>query len=149
MQTVIESNTGDRYHIQRKLGEGGFGETLLATRGDDDQVVVIKRLHLGRLSQWKALELFEREAAVLAELNHEAIPRYLDFFELGQPGSGQGFALVQEFIDGHDLERGVLAARGVDVQQATGWFMQLLEVLAYLHERSPSVIHRDITPRIS
>jgi len=61
-------NPGDlpeRYEIIRELGRGGAGITYLARDSVLGREVVVKLLHFGLLGDWKAVELFEREAAVL------------------------------------------------------------------------------------
>jgi serine/threonine protein kinase len=46
----------------------------------DGHAVVLKELRLDRLADWKAMQLFEREAQVMAELSHPGIPDYIEFF---------------------------------------------------------------------
>ena len=66
---------------------------LQATAADAKDVA-IKALSLRRMTGWKQLELFEREAKVLESLNHPGIPRYIDFFEEDSERD-RGFFLVQ------------------------------------------------------
>jgi len=70
-----------RYRIGNTLGQGGIGTTYEALDLQTSQLVALKVLSLRRMRDWKALELFEREARILSELNHPAIPRYLDYFQ--------------------------------------------------------------------
>ena len=101
---VLVGNS-DTYTLQNKLGEGGFGITWRGTRGSDGSEVVVKLLRVERLDDWKALELFEREAEILEELDHPRIPDYYDHFTLGSSDSPEGFALVQKFIKGRTLRQ--------------------------------------------
>ena len=57
-------------------------------------MVAVKALSLRRMAGWKALELFEREAATLKGLAHPAVPRYVDYFEQDNERD-RGFFLVQ------------------------------------------------------
>ncbi|MEZ4452685.1 MAG: serine/threonine-protein kinase [Nannocystaceae bacterium] len=152
-----------RYRIERSLGAGGFAETWLARREPDGLRVAIKTLSLARLGEWKALELFDREAKVLAALGHPAIPRVHEYFAV-DPRSGAlldpaaleagalpaGVApvwhLVQDFIDGRSLRQLIADQGRLDNPAAERILRELLGVLAYLHSRHPPVIHRDIHP---
>jgi serine/threonine protein kinase len=63
--------------------------------GASSQPVAIKALSLrGLRGDWKALELFQREAKTLEALQHPGIPKYLEYFEVDTPRD-KGFYLVQ------------------------------------------------------
>lgn len=105
-------------------------------------------LSLDRLGDWKALELFEREAKVLAELDHPAIPAVLDYFSQGV-GDDTGpptWFLVQTYVEGRSLRQMIADRARLDNPGAEALLRQLLEILSYLHSRHPPVIHRDIHP---
>ncbi|MDY7016313.1 MAG: serine/threonine-protein kinase, partial [Cyanobacteriota bacterium] len=98
-----------------------------------------------------ALNLFEREASVLEELGHHPqIPDFYAFFPLMVP-NGQGqkdepfFYLVQEYIDGQDLEREqAVRGRAYTEPEVREILEAILKVLEFVHARK--VIHRDIKP---
>jgi len=142
----IEGQNGVAYTLTRKLGAGGFGVTHVAERSTDGAQVVVKQLRIDRLDDWKAVELFEREARVLAALDHPHIPAYVDYVPLGDPNTPSGFALVQEFVDGFSLAECVAGDRRLELDAMYRWFVAILDTLVYLHGLSPPVIHRDITP---
>jgi len=62
----------DRYRISHVLGQGGIGITYAAEDLQKGVRVALKALSLRRMTEWKVLELFEREAKVLAQLTHPA-----------------------------------------------------------------------------
>ncbi len=67
----------NRYLIQNKLGQGGSSITYAAIDKETNERVALKALSLTGLDDWKKIELFEREAKILQQLNHPAIPSYL------------------------------------------------------------------------
>jgi serine/threonine protein kinase len=71
-----------RYQIINVLGEGGIGITYGAQDLQTGDRVALKALSFRQINDWKILELFEREAKVLAQLNHPAIASYLDYFQI-------------------------------------------------------------------
>lgn len=134
-----------RYQLQQALGKNTGRRTFLAWDQQTQQHVVIKQLLFGPDFEWDDLKLFEREAAILQNLSHPAIPRYLDFFELFLP-YGKGFALVQTYVAGESLEAQLQAGRTFAAAEVKQIAQALLEILIYLHGRQPPVIHRDIKP---
>ncbi|MGG6298308.1 serine/threonine protein kinase [Leptolyngbya sp. AN02str] len=135
-----------RYQILRVLGQGGIGITYAAMDLQTNQQVALKALSLRRLNDFKVLDLFEREARTLEQLNHPAIPRYLDYFQIDQ-ADNRSFYLVQQLAEGQDLT--TLVEKGwrpneTDVKQIA---VQILNILVYLQELTPPVIHRDIKPQ--
>lgn len=147
-----------RYLVQSERGRGGFGIAWRATRQADGRAVVLKELRLDRLADWKAMQLFEREAQVLAELSHPGIPAYVEFFGIEE--SGEAFellgaepresftmVLVQEYIAGENLDERRRARKRYTGQELEALLEAMLEVLDYLHNLSPPIIHRDISPK--
>ncbi len=137
----------DAYEIVAEHARGGTGITYRARRQRDGAGVIIKALRLAGMGDWKVLELFERETAVLRALAHPGIPAWIDDFPVGAADAPTGFALVQELIPGHDLRHLLRSGARLSPAQMTGWLDQILFVLEYLQSRSPPVIHRDITPK--
>lgn len=135
----------DRYIPQYCLGRKAGRQTWLATDRVTGTPVVIKRLAFGRDFLWDDLKLFEREAQTLKSIDHPAIPKYLDFFDLESEGE-QGFALVQSYIDARSLEEYVKSGRRFSEADLREIATQILEILDYLHHCQPPVIHRDIKP---
>jgi eukaryotic-like serine/threonine-protein kinase len=139
-------NLPERYEIIRELGRGGAGITYLARDRLLGREVVVKLLHFGLLGDWKAVELFEREAAVLKGLHHERIPACLDFFSTDRDGVPQ-FVLVRDFVSGVSLQGRVEGGwRGTEAEICEIG-IRLVRIIAYIHSVRPPVIHRDINPR--
>jgi serine/threonine protein kinase len=134
----------DRYRIQRVIGQGGFGRTLLATdlHLSPPRPCIIKQ-HLppklaGDLAiDWSAR--FQQEAERLRVLGeHPQIPALLDFFEV----AGEQF-LVQAYIPGDNLEQ-QLAQGCFTEAQVRKLLQDILPVLQFVHDHQ--VIHRDVKP---
>lgn len=129
----------DRYLIGRQIGAGGMGAVYMAIDQRFENRVAIKQTFYND----RALsEAFKREARLLNNLHHPALPHVSDFFS----ENGADF-LVMEFIEGEDLSETL--KRGVPLSSADvlRWANQLLDALDFLHSQNPPIIHRDIKPQ--
>src|SRR5687768_1767975 len=104
MVTILAdgATVAGRYDLVRELGHGAFGRTFLARDRSDDRTVAIKVLDRRSAADWKAYELFEREAAVLRSLRHHGIPEVHDLFRDVWDGAPAAF-LVMEYVEGVSL----------------------------------------------
>ena len=86
---------------------------------------------------------FEREANILATLNHLSIPRIYDYFT-----EDNRSYLVLEFIHGKDLEAIINETGGfLTEERVLGWAIELCDVLSFLHNHKPDpIIFRDMKP---
>ena len=134
--TVINN----RYHIARLLGKGGFGAVYLAWDPQLNQPFAVKE---NFDPSPEAQHQFEREASILANLEHANLPGVKDHFSI----PGQGEFLVMDFVEGEDLQEKLdHAGSPLQESQVMPWILQVLDALAYLHGLQPPVIHRDIKP---
>jgi len=128
-----------RYQIVRKLGRGGMGAVYEAVDRRLGITVALKETLSAEPSMRKQ---FEREARLLASLQHAALPRVTDHFV-----EGNRAFLVMQFIAGVDLARIISQQPGpFPRDQVIAWADQLLDALIYLHSHDRQVIHRDIKP---
>lgn len=130
----------NRYEIEVMLGKGGFGAVYRARDQRLKRLVAIKEtLHL----EPHILRLFEREAEVLASLEHPALPSVTDHFS-----EGETYYTVMSFIPGQDLGEYLSQQpeRRLSEQQTLATLLPVLDALEYLHTRIPPVIHRDVKP---
>jgi serine/threonine protein kinase len=134
---------GGRYRLVARLGHGSQGEIFLArddkAKPGDDIEVVVKRIT--PRGTWKSFELFEREAKVLSQLRHAGVPRHLATLE-EPPGT---FNLVMQRAPGENL-RDIAKRRRLSEVELRDVLIRCLEILDYLHTRSPVIVHRDIKP---
>ncbi len=134
-----------KYRLIEVLGEGGASLTFLAEDINNNQKVALKSLSLNGLSNWKQVELFEREAEVLKNLDYPAIPSYLEYFTTDTPDN-RYFYLAQELAPGKSLASWVKDGWRATETEVKEIAAQILEILVYLHSQSPTIIHRDIKP---
>ena len=136
----------NRYEIVRTLGQGAFGRTLLAgDRAAGGRSVALKVLDRRGADDWKAHELFEREAAVLRSLRHHGIPEVHEVIRDEWEGAPATF-LVMEYVEGTPLAELIEARRTLDAAEVVHIFLEMLGILEYLHGRVPPILHRDIKP---
>ncbi len=138
-----------RYEIVRRIGGGGMGAVYLAKdRNLGDQPRAVKEMIQSQLDESqheKAINDFKRESMLLASLEHNSIPTIYDYFYDEAAGR---FYLVMKHISGGDLLarlRNAQAGR-LDEKTVVDWGVQVADVLAYLHQRNPPIIYRDLKP---
>ncbi|KGF72794.1 hypothetical protein DO97_04765 [Neosynechococcus sphagnicola sy1] len=149
MQPSLPSGTllQSRYRLLKILGQGGFGRTYLA----EDQARFQERcalkewipLQSGTYSLAKSQELFQREAAVLYQIQHPQVPQFRALFE--QDGR---FFLVQDYVAGSTyrtlLQDRVQQGFVFSEAEVLQLLRDLLPVLVYIHGQG--IVHRDIAP---
>ncbi|MEM6436055.1 MAG: serine/threonine-protein kinase, partial [Cyanobacteria bacterium P01_D01_bin.115] len=135
-----------RYQIMNVLGRGGSGITYRAEDAFTGRQVALKELSLKGLNDWKKLELFEREARVLEDLDHPAIPNYVDYFQV-DTADNRLFYIAQEIAEGQSLAELVAAGERFSETEVERIAAAVLAVLQYLHGLNPPIIHRDIKPQ--
>jgi eukaryotic-like serine/threonine-protein kinase len=147
----------NKYQIIDILGQGGVRITYRARDIETERIVAIKALSLKRAKGWKAIELFDREAKILSQLDHPAIPRYIDSFQIDSeidavdsrstPFRDRQYYIVQTLAEGESLFDLVAAGWKPIIEEVKDIAVQVLNILTYLHDLHPPVIHRDIKPQ--
>src|ERR671932_1993518 len=127
-----------RYRIDYVVKQGGMGTVYGAHDLRLDRSCAVKAVPT---RSDRETEQIEREARVLARLDHPHLPAIYDCFL----EDGVVFVVMQ-MIFGDDLEA-VTARKGQPGWDTiAGWALQLAETIQYLHQQTPAVIHRDIKP---
>ena len=144
----VNSVLQGRFKITGILGVGGMGSVYLARDmhfPTVQRLVAVKEmLNLASDPALREMTLrnFEREANILAELSHPAIPKIYDYFS-----NKDRAYLVMEYIVGKDVE--VLINSQPDFlpyEMISKWAIELCDVLSYLHTRPEPVVFRDVKP---
>jgi len=141
-----------RYRIDAQIGMGGQGTVYLATICGGDlqpaavsRTVALKEFILPIFPQLevrkRAAQKFESEAKMLSALDHPQIVRLIDVFV-------EDFRayLVLERAEGSSLRRLVQEQGCLSEARVRELAEQMCDILAYLHARTPAIIHRDFTP---
>ena len=126
------------YEVTAKIGEGGMGEVYQARDTTLDRDVALKVLPEAFTADPDRLARFQREAKVLASLNHPNIGAIY-----GLEAAGDTQALVLELIEGPTLADRI-AEGPIPVDEAMTIAKQIAEALEAAHERG--IIHRDLKP---
>jgi len=124
--------------ILQLIGHGGMGVVYKARQPKLDRFVGLKLLPQALAADPAFAERFNREARLLARLNHPNIVTVHDF---GQ--SGPFFYLLMEFVDGVNLRQAMQAGRFTP-QQAMLLVPKICEALQFAHDEG--ILHRDIKP---
>lgn len=140
----------ERYAIIEVIGQGGMGCIYKASDLRlEGRFTAIKEIHpdpnSAPLDREQDRRQFQREASVLARLDHPNLPKVSDFFS-----DGERDFLVMDYVPGHDLRQAIDYAlrRGefIPEAQVLEWADQLVTAVRYLHTQDPPVLHRDIKP---
>ena len=126
------------YEITALLGVGGMGEVYCATDIKLKRQVALKVIPAAMMSDRDRLARFQREAEVLASLNH---PNIAAIYGLEDADGVK--ALVMELVDGEDLSQRI--ARGaIPIDEALPIAKQIADALEAAHEQG--IVHRDLKP---
>jgi Tol biopolymer transport system component len=127
------------YQVKHLLGSGGMGQVYLASDSKLKRDVAIKVLPDEFSRDPERVSRFQREAEVLASLNHPHIAAIYDLADFGEFRF-----LVLELIDGDTLY-GILGKRGaLPTSEALRISKQICEALEAAHEKG--IVHRDLKP---
>jgi serine/threonine-protein kinase len=137
---LVGSILADRYHVIRRIGEGGMGQVYLAEHVKMKRKSAVKVLHQGMVHDPDAISRFNREASNASQIQHPNVAAIYDF---GETPEGLIY-LAMEFVDGEPLTKiierhgALTAARAADIGQ------QVASALEAAHDMG--IIHRDLKP---
>lgn len=134
----------ERYTVTRQIAAGGFSAIYLIADEEGTSYVLKESVlpsNLDADAKAKATEQFQREATILAKLNHPQVATVYDYFV----ENGRNY-LRLEYIDGTNMRKYVKENLHQGEAVVENWTAQLATILQYLHELSPPVVHRDLSP---
>ncbi len=132
---------GGKYRLDEILGRGSYGDVWKAKVLCDDQMpeyVAIKFF----TNQDRALKVYLDEADRIRSLDHPGIVK------IYEAGKLDGLAMISmEYVPGHTLLQRLgdsESPKPVSLNEALNWAQEIAELLAYLHDRQPAVMHCDL-----
>jgi tRNA A-37 threonylcarbamoyl transferase component Bud32 len=135
---LVEGQQVGPYQIIGQLGQGGMATVYKAYHARLDRYVAIKMMHQAFQGDASFLARFEREAQIVAKLEHQHIVPVYDYNEHdGQP------YLVMKFVEGRTLKN-MLSERPLSLTEILDIMTPIANALTYAHQRG--VLHRDIKP---
>ena len=144
MKEIEAGDVIGKYQVLSKLGSGGMSVVWLAMDPVLNKTWAIKEVKKNAsVQQYKVnVELTRREAFIMRDLNHPALPHINEIIE-----DRDTLFVVMEYVPGRNLadilkERG----RAFDEDAVIDWGIQLCDALGYLHSLNPPVIYRDMKP---
>ena len=135
-----------RYRVKEYMTSGGMANVYQVMDTRLEKIFCLKEMiddFKADDERERAVIRFKREASILFELRHPAIPRMIDQFV-----DGNRYYLVMEYVNGRDLESILKEQpdRRIPQERIIKWLWQMVDVLTYLHSREPRVIYRDLKP---
>jgi serine/threonine-protein kinase len=129
-----------RYEVLETLGKGGMGVVYRARDPELDRFVAIKVVLAWAQYDADAMERFNREARVVAQMQH---PHIVTVFDAGRTDEGLPY-FVMEYLEGTDLGEVLGVSGSLSPSRAVRYALQVCEGLTYAHARE--IVHRDIKP---
>ena len=140
---TVQDPYGDRYRVEKLLGQGGFGAVYLVSDRRIEQHKFALKEVIEPSGHDRERLLFECE--ILKRLDHRALPRVYHVFEYEKL---RRVYLLMEYIKGRDLEelREQQPGNRFSLQAALAIMTPIVDALVYLHHQDPPIVHRDIKP---
>ncbi|MEP6744021.1 MAG: protein kinase [Gemmatimonadota bacterium] len=137
---LIGQVIADRYHVTKKLGEGGMGAVYLAEHVKMGRKSAIKVMSASMSQDADAVSRFNREANNASRIQH---PNICAIYDFGETPDGLMY-LAMEFIEGNSLNEILKKSGPMSLQRATTILRQTADALKVAHDAG--IVHRDLKP---
>ncbi|MEP6999683.1 MAG: protein kinase [bacterium] len=137
--SLIGRVLADRYHILKRIGEGGMGRVYLGEHVKMNRQCAIKVMSAALVNDAGSAARFAREASNAARIIHPNVAAVFDY------GESDGLIyLVMEFVDGEPLARLLTREAPLALERAIDLASQIADALGAAHELG--IVHRDLKP---
>ena len=137
---LVGQVVADRYHVIKKLGEGGMGQVYLAEHVKMGRRSAIKVMNPSMVHDPDAVSRFNREAANASRITH---PNVCAIYDFGETPDGLIY-LAMEFIEGEPLTELLRREDALAPGRAAHIFVQVADALQAAHDLG--IVHRDLKP---
>ncbi len=137
---LVGQIVAERYHVLRKLGEGGMGQVYLAEHVRMGRQSAVKVMSPGLARDPDAVSRFNREAANASRITHPNVAAIYDF---GETSDGLIY-LAMEFVEGEPLTALIKSLGSLPIARAVDIARQTADALTVAHELG--IVHRDLKP---
>ncbi len=134
-----------KYEYLQQIDSGAQGIVYKARDLNTGRLVAIKQLRIDQVENWKAYDLFEREAKVLSQLDIPGVAKFYEAKSCLDEDPPYAY-IVQELIEGVSLESHIRSGQRWTLARTFDIAVQILDILEKLHHSEPPVIHRDLKP---
>jgi eukaryotic-like serine/threonine-protein kinase len=137
--SLIGSVLAERYHILKRIGEGGMGRVYLGEHVKMNRQCAIKVMSPALVNDAESASRFAREASSAARIIHPNVAAVFDY------GESEGLVyLVMEYVDGEPLARLLAREAPFALERAVELARQIADGLGAAHELG--IVHRDLKP---
>jgi eukaryotic-like serine/threonine-protein kinase len=137
---LVGTIIAERYHIIKKLGEGGMGQVYLAEHVKMGRKSAVKVMNPGMVQNVDAVSRFNREAQNASRINH---PNVAGIYDFGETPDGLVY-LAMEFVEGKPLTEIIREHGALPPMRASEIARQTAEGLSVAHDMG--IVHRDLKP---
>ncbi|MBM4194339.1 MAG: serine/threonine protein kinase [Gemmatimonadetes bacterium] len=137
---IVGSIVHEKFHVMKKLGEGGMGAVYLAEHVKMGRKVALKVMNPGMHQDPDAIARFNREAKNASQLSH---PNVCPIYDFGETPEGMIY-LAMEFIEGSSLSGLIEKAGALTPARAASIIHQAADALQVAHDYG--IVHRDLKP---
>ncbi len=137
--SVVGRVLADRYHILKRIGEGGMGRVYLGEHVKMGRQCAVKVMNPALVNDSESASRFAREASNASRIIHPNVAAVFDY------GESDGVVyLVMEYVDGEPLSRIITREAPIPIERALDIGRQIAEGLEAAHELG--IVHRDLKP---
>jgi serine/threonine protein kinase len=137
---LIGTTLDGRYHVEKKIGEGGMGVVFAARHSVIERPLAIKVLKREAMRDTATIRRFVQEAKAASRIGH---PNIVDVTDFGTTPDGMTYS-VMEFVPGITLGAAIRAAAPFGPARAMRITAQIARALAAAHDKG--IVHRDLKP---